>query len=175
MVIVQRQPFGVSRFFTEHQGQPQEHDLGLVVPIRIQFERWLGGTPLEADVFIDSGADCTLLSHRWLEACWRTALPRETLRLPLIGPGGWIREKVSISIGGCVLQLSPSPQLAWQVGGAERPELREMSGYEDLLLGRDFLRHYGILLVIDSENFSLLLPDDEDNRRRRDQVRRALE
>ncbi|WP_441290949.1 hypothetical protein ACSRUE_10915 [Sorangium sp. KYC3313] len=71
--------------------------------------------------------------------------------------------------------VNDSPSHARQVGGAERPELREMSGHEDLLLGRDFLRHDGILLVIDSENFSLLLPDDEDNRRRRDQVRRALE
>ncbi|WP_437526576.1 hypothetical protein WME79_41235 [Sorangium sp. So ce726] len=175
MVIVQRQPFGVSRFFTKHKGQPQEHELGLVVPVRIQFERWLGGKLLEADVFIDSGADCTLLSHRWLEACWRTALPHEKPRLPLVSPEGWIREKVAISIGGSVLEFPPSPQLAWQVGGAERPQFREMPGYEDLLLGRDFLRHYGILLVIDGENFSLLLPDDEDNQRRRDQVRRALD
>ncbi|WP_437484666.1 hypothetical protein WME75_45490 [Sorangium sp. So ce1014] len=175
MVIVQRQPFGVSRFFTQHSGQPQERDLGLVVPVRIQFERWLGGKLLEADAFIDSGADCTLLSYRWLETCWRAAFPDVKLRRPLIDPRGWIREKVSISIGGCVLELPPSPQLAWQIGGASRSDLREMPGFEDLLLGRDFLRHHGILLVIDREDFSLLLPHDEENRRRRDQVRQALE
>lgn len=87
-MIVQRQPFGVSRFFTQHIGQPQERDLGLVVPVRIQFERWLGGKLLEADAFIDSGADCTLLSHRWIEACWRAARPDGKLRRPLIGPLG---------------------------------------------------------------------------------------
>lgn len=52
-----------------------------------------------------------------------------------------------------------------------------MPGYEDVLLGRDFLDAHGILTVIDGEarQFSLLLPDDDDNRRRRDQILSALD
>jgi len=51
-----------------------------------------------------------------------------------------------------------------------------MAGYEDILLGRDFLAAHGLLVVIDGEGheLSLLLPDDDDNRRRREDVRRIF-
>jgi hypothetical protein len=177
MVIVQGRRLGVSRFFTELVGQPVEQELGLVLPARIHFERWLGGQPLEADVFVDPGADATLMSHRWIAARWSEARPADRFRRPLMSPRGFIRETVSLNIAGRVLDLPPSPQLSWQrTGGAPQPDLREMPGYEDLLLGRDFLRHHGLLLVLDGgTSFSLVLPDDEDNIRRQNDVRRALE
>jgi hypothetical protein len=177
MVLVRRRRFGVSSFFLDQFGQPHEQEAGPVLALHIQFERWLGGRPLRAEAFIDPGADCTLLSHRWLETRWKEALPGAKLRRPVMSPRGYVRENVSMIIAGHRLDFPPSPQLAWQpAGGTQQADLREMSGYEDLLLGRDFLRHHGLLLVVDGGGeFSLLLPDDADNIRRRDAVRRAFE
>ncbi|MEO7330561.1 MAG: hypothetical protein ABI193_18445 [Minicystis sp.] len=172
MVLVHRRPFDVTGFFTEQNGLPEERDLGPILPVEVQFERWLKGQPLGAEIFIDPGADCTLVSHRWIEACWKTTHPTNKPRRPLVDPLGFIRERVSIRIAGRLLDLPASPQLSWQsTAGGKQGELREMAGYEDLLLGRDFLLHHGLLLVIDGgDSFSLLLPDDEDNRRRREEV-----
>lgn len=47
-----------------------------------------------------------------------------------------------------------------------------MTGFEDMLLGRDFLAAHGLLFVLDGqdEEFSMLLPLDDDNRQRRERI-----
>ena len=51
-----------------------------------------------------------------------------------------------------------------------------MAGYEDVLLGRDFLAERGLMLILDAqaEELSLLLPADDENRRRRADILTAL-
>lgn len=47
-----------------------------------------------------------------------------------------------------------------------------MTGFEDMLLGRDFLAAHRLLFVLDGEDeaFSMLLPADENNRQRRERI-----
>ncbi len=145
--------------------------------MRVRFAEWLPGD-FEADAFVDPGADCTVLSHRWAQGCRRAAAMEHRLiapPYPLLDVAGYVTETVSVQVGPSGwLALPSDPQLARQ-GTAQPEQLREMAGYEDLLLGRDFLRLHRILLVVDGEGeFSLLLPDDDDNAGRRDVVLRAL-
>ncbi len=52
---------------------------GLAVDIELSFEQWLGATPLRAEAFLDPGADCSIISLRWIReqhqagSVWATA------------------------------------------------------------------------------------------------------
>lgn len=133
---------------------------------------------LEADAFVDPGADATMLSHRWALSCRREAAIKRALIVephPLLDFEGNILETVSVAIGQSGwLDLPSELQLARQ-GGPHPDQLRDMPGYEDILIGRDFLRLHNLLLVVDgSGEFSLLLPDDEDNAARREAILRCI-
>ncbi len=54
-----------------------------------------------------------------------------------------------------------------------------MPGFEDIILGRDFLSQQKLLLVVDFDeqdffDFFVLLPEDHENQQRRERVRVAL-
>lgn len=97
---------------------------------------------------------------------------------PRIRPFGLIAEKIYLLIGGQRLPLGDSDRPVW-VGsqGDEVESLPEMPGYEDLLLGRDFVTQHGLVILIDGEQrmFSILAPIDSANRERRAQIREAFE
>ena len=173
MILVSHQPFGIS---DHHAGRdPDARDRpsarGPVLRVRIRFEQWMEGKSLEADAFIDPGADFTLISSRWIEGQggigeWERPISYAN---DLDKPDHFLlNESAFVEIGGVELSLGDA------VGITPSPT---MPGYEDMLLGRDFLSAHHLLLVIDGEEntFSLLQPADEDNRGRREQIRRALD
>ena len=66
MILLHRQPFGVSTYHLRHHGgAPRDHQRGLVLPVRVCFEGWLEGRDVDADAFLDPGSDGTILSWRW--------------------------------------------------------------------------------------------------------------
>src|SRR5580692_308373 len=143
MLLVRRAPLDVSRFFHESMGrEPFEQERGLVVRVRVRFAEWLPGE-LAADAFVDPGADGTMLSHRWALSCRREVAVKRALIVephPLLDAEANILETVSVAIGQSGwLDLPSELQLARQ-GGPHPEQLRDMPGYEDILLGRDFLR-----------------------------------
>ena len=125
---------------------------------------------MEADVFIDPGADFTHISPRWIRdqggtGKWAMPISYED---PAHADHFVLVEDAFIEIGGVELPLGDAVSIT---------PSSSMQGAEDMLLGRDFLSVHHLMLVIDGEesSFSLLLPSDEDNRRRREQIRRALD
>ncbi len=170
MILLGRHPFDVSRFHAERYPETAKSPLarGPVVRLRVSFERWLGGRPLEADAFIDPGADETILSLRWiLEQGGKgsQARPRTTLPDPRWRDHYLLDEGTNVEIAGCTLALGTTQP----VRILPQPP---MNGFEDMLLGRDFLAAHRLLFVLDGEDetFSMLLPDDHDNRRRRERI-----
>lgn len=69
MILIGRRKFSVSRFHAEHYPYTADSALarGPVVRLGLRFDRWLGGRRLEADAFVDPGADETILSLRWVQ------------------------------------------------------------------------------------------------------------
>jgi hypothetical protein len=138
------------------------------VRLFLTFERWLGGRRLEADAFVDPGADETILSLRWVReqgGQGSHARPRTTLPDPRAPQHYLLDERATVEIAGCSLALGT----ARPVRVLPQPP---MNGFEDMLLGRDFLAAHGLLFVLDAqdETFSMLLPADEDNRQRRERI-----
>lgn len=169
MILLGRHRFGVSRFHAalhpESAGLP--HARGPVVRLGLRFERWLGGRRLDLDAFVDPGADETILSLRWIHAQrgkGSHARPRMTLPDPR-EPHYLLDEGATVEIAGCTLAL-----------GTTRPvrvlPQPPMNGFEDMLLGRDFLAAHRLLLVLDGEeeSLSMLLPADDENRQRRERI-----
>jgi len=183
MILLSGSPYTVARYHREQFPEDAAELMfqGPVVRVGVRFEHWLGGAVLEADAILDTGADCTSISLRWIAAV--SGPPWEPF--PAHGPDGYVEEAVSIRIGGVDLRLPSgleAPELTPQ--GPCPPSLQhtalwslpEREGREDILLGRDFLRINRLMLVVDGQTgaISLLYPIDADNRRRREQVLTAL-
>ncbi|WP_437925383.1 hypothetical protein WMF37_40985 [Sorangium sp. So ce291] len=170
MILLGRHRFSVSRFHAEHYSATADSALarGPVVRLCLRFERWLGGRRLEADAFVDPGADETILSLRWIQeqgGKGGQARPRTTLPDPRERHHYLLDEVATAEIGGRALALGTTHP----VRILPQPP---MSGFEDMLLGRDFLAAHRLLFVLDGEEetFSLLLPEDEDNQQRRRRI-----
>lgn len=169
MILARRQPFAVSGHHGERfpERAALDREKGPLLRVQVRFQQWLEGREVEADAFIDPGADLTVVSVRWAALL----ADRHGPTTDLLMDGGFILEDVLVTIGSQALlvpKTEAGPQLWSQPG--------DMGGYEDILLGRDFLTAHGLLLVIDGDrsDFSLLFPGDEENRRLRDQVRAAF-
>jgi hypothetical protein len=170
MILLGHHRFSVSRYHAEHYPDTARSALarGPVVRLSVKFERWLSGRRLEADAFVDPGADETILSLRWVQeqgGKGRHARPRTT-QPNLREPHHYLLDEgATVEIAGCTLAL-----------GTTRPvrvlQQPPMTGFEDMLLGRDFLAAHRLLFVLDGEDeaFSMLLPADEDNRLRRKRI-----
>jgi hypothetical protein len=174
MILVHRQPFAVSEFHVRRNPDMAGTALarGPVVRVKIRFERWLAGRSLDADAFVDPGADDTVLSLRWVEehaGRGRHARPRASTPDPQDPAYGLLEEDAFVQIGGSELALAAGRKVRMM---AQPP----MAGFEDMLLGRDFLVAHRLLVILDGhdEAFSILHPADEDNRRRRDRVLDAI-
>jgi hypothetical protein len=169
VILLARQRFAVSAYHAEvHPDRAAtEQEMGLVVRVGIRFHRWLDGREVEADAFLDPGADVTVLSLRWVASVAERHAPSTDLLLD----GDFIDEDITVRIAERTL-LVPRTEIGPQLWSQPGP----MAGYEDILLGRDFLVAHRLLLVVDGDerDLSLLLPDDEDNRRRREEVRRVF-
>lgn len=173
MLVIQRQPFRVASYHKKIHPTHAAAELsqGLVLDVQLAFEDWLGSVVLQAEAFLDPGADHTMVSRRWIE---EQATAHESLEpTPWIAPNGQILETAHLSIGGWRVTLGGPEEPVWlleQDYGSENPG--SLPGYEDLLLGRDFLSQHGLLVVINGNDrdFSVLAPEDSENRRRRDQI-----
>ena len=179
MILVHRHHFGVSRWHAEQlrpRGRaPRAHEKGLVMRVRVRFAHWLGGNDVEADAFVDPGADTSVLSWRWAALAWDATGRQGELDYE----GDVIREDVFVIIHGCSLRL-PATAIGPSIMPQDvPPQPGDMPGWEDLLLGRDFLSAHKLLLVVDGDRdggrFSMLLPDDDDNRAVRAAVMAAFE
>lgn len=172
MILVARQPFGVSRYhqLTNPEMASSALARGPVLHLTLRFERWMDGRPLEADAFVDPGADQTILSLRWIQeqgGQGRHQTPRYALQRPGDLDSGLLDEAAAVQIAGQSLALGTTQV----VRVMEQPP-----GFEDILLGRDFLSAHQMLLVLDGkdETFSLLLPADHDNQRKRERILKEI-
>jgi hypothetical protein len=174
VILVSRRRFGIShRHALEHpEAAAWAVARGPVLRVGLTFERWLGGRRLEADAFVDPGADQTCVSMRWVQeqgGKGKQAKPRTTLPDPELPDCYLLDERLTVEIDGHTLAL----------GGAGRVRIMQqppMAGFEDVLLGRDFLAEHGLMLILDAqgEEFSLLLPADDENRQRRADILAAV-
>ncbi len=178
MILLHRCGFGIARYHEREQPGDADEPLaqGFVVKVEITFEQWLDGTPLSADAFLDPGADNSFLSRRWIEEQAEAAGAEDPT--PAIDEEGAIFERLHVLIAGCRLPLGNRQRPLWvgSQGGVQEPE-RQMPGFEDLLLGRDFITLHGLLLVIDGEHreLSILAPEDASNRAKRDRILELLQ
>lgn len=183
--------YRVSRYFEQIGRVPTSTDCGPVLRLKARFARWQADVEVDADAFVDPGADVSFLSERWLRS-HAPAPPAQ--RLPSLRhksyPDGQrdriLVEPLMLSVSGRTFTVpltSEGPRIRLQDLGDGRPNAEnttekwaDMGGYEDILLGRDFLDANDLLLVIDGagRRFSLVVPDDEDNQRRRAAIRGAL-
>ncbi len=178
MIVLHGQRYRVANYHQkinpEHAGA--ESSQGLVFEVRIAFEDWLGGASLQAEAFLDPGADHTVISRRWISEQATENISAEPT--PWVDPEGRILEQIQISIDKWGGPLGAPRRPVWLFEQDYGPEdtTAPLPGYEDLLLGRDFLSEHGLLVVINGEgrNFSILAPEDSANRRRRDQILNAL-
>ena len=171
MILIHREPFGMSSYWKKHHGgiaAPEEMK-GPILRGRVRFAHWLDGKETEADIFVDPGADATILSWRWTALAFDQH--RSSTRLSM-KKRDFIGEDLFLHVGRRWLKVPRT-----EVGPRILSQPGKMPGYDDILLGRDFLDAHGILTVIDGEarQLSLLLPDDNDNRARRDQILGALD
>jgi hypothetical protein len=169
VILVSQKRFSVSAYHTEANPDHAARDQakGPLIRVRVRFQQWLDGKEAEADAFLDPGADMTVVSARWIALLSERLDPATDLLLD----GNHIDEPFSIGMGACDL---PVPRT--EVGPLLWSQPGDMAGYEDILLGRDFFEAHRLLIVFDGESrdFSVLLPDDHENQRRRDQVRLAI-
>ncbi len=179
MILLHRHAFQTAGYHKQAAPQQVGESLaqGLVVDVELTFEEWLAATPLRAEAFIDPGADNSILSYRWIRD-QQTAAGSEEHSKPKIAPGGYLVERVELGLAGHRLTMGDAERPVW-VGrqGEVATALPDMPGYEDLVLGRDFITQHGLLLLIDGEKrtLSLLVPQDRANRKRRDLVLEAWE
>lgn len=188
MILLHRERYKVSEY---HRKSSETADLGisegLVVTVDVHFENWLGGRCFPAEVFIDPGADCTIISLRWIEKHALEA-DRPGDRTPNIDPCTKIIENTIIRMDEKDLEIPRNilgPRLGKQgplptghhLTRDQLNNLWSMPGYEDILIGRDFLTRHRIMLLVDGEDrkFSMLYPIDSDNRRRRKIILGALD
>lgn len=149
---------------------------GPVVDLQIVFERWLKPSVLHAEAIFDSGADCTLVSYRWLTETYVAQMgSSKRFYPPVPNPVGEIVERACVRMGGTQLVLPRTTRIARQ-GGVGRPLqfFADMPGYEDIILGRDFLRDNGLMLAIDGHVRDTALVSDLGESKLRTTVRAAL-
>lgn len=96
MILVARQPFTVSAYHAELHPDASKHEMGPVLRVGVRFRQWLKGREVEADAFLDPGADVTVLSARWVATLAEQCAPATDLQLD----GDFIDEDVTVSIGG---------------------------------------------------------------------------
>ncbi len=177
MILLHRHAFQTAGYHQQAAPQQVSESLaqGLVVDVELTFEEWLGTTPLRAEAFIDPGADNSILSYRWIREQQRAGGSEEHSK-PKIAPSGYLVENVDLGLAGQSLTLGDAERPVW-VGrqGEDATALPDMPGYEDLVLGRDFITQHGLLLLIDGEErtLSLLAPQDRANRELRDLILKA--
>ncbi len=179
MVLVSGQRLGISRWnrTVRPQDEHNKSKQGLVLSVDVTFAEWLSGERISADVFVDPGADTTIISLRWLQAQGR--------RLPKIDEWKRLSEPMHIHFSGACSQaagaehepflLRQCPIYPQSGGGIQPPQSwkgrPQMPGLEDIILGRDFLGRHGIMLLLDGDHsFSLLWPGDPDNQRHRQEA-----
>ncbi len=94
------------------------------------------------------------------------------------GADGDFVEEVDLRIAGEIFPLGDAERPFW-VGTQNEidTDLPSMQGYEDLLLGRDFMTQHRLLLMIDGaeRSISLLAPQDPANQELRDSIVEAWE
>ncbi len=173
MIVRHGQRFRVAGYHRKINPEHASAELsqGLVLGVRLAFEFWLDEKPLEAEAFLDPGADHTIISRRWISD--QAANNAATKPTPRIDPEGILLEQVSLSIGAWSARLGAAGNPVWLFEQDYGPEdTSPLPGYEDILLGRDFLSQHGLLVVVDGKTrtFSILAPNDSENRRRRDRI-----
>ena len=183
MLVVRRQPFDVSERHRSIRGYARNSARGPVFPVSVQFARAQEARPIHADAFLDTGAPYSVVSLLWLA---ERAGVRRFVELPATDTNGRVQEQVTISVGSSVLRLRDTrlmrqgdtigdrPPAQWHADArlcATWRAMQELPGFDDVLLGRDFLIANRLLLILDGAaeepRFSLLFPDDLSNRVRR--------
>jgi hypothetical protein len=179
MLLLHRHSFSVASYHQKIDSQQATEDLaqGLVVPVELVFESWLERQAIQADAFLDPGADNSMISLRWIhEKASEAGAPAEA---PMMNPAGFILERIELVIGGKRLPLGNTSQRVWvgNQGDHVMDILSEMPGLEDLLLGRDFITQHGLLVMIDGDQrcLSILAPVDPQNREKRERIRAAFD
>ena len=190
MILFHGQRFGVAKYHRKKfpYSASQTTSEGLVVTIDVHFDSWLRGQWVTADAFVDPGADGTVISLRWID---QVAEANHLLRgnTPSIDRNMLISsESVIFRFEGQELPLphgQEGPKIGWQglppaegrFSEAQIKKIQQMPGYEDILIGRDFLTRHRIMLVVDGEDrkFSMLYPIDYNNKRRRKIILGALD
>ncbi len=171
-MLVAEESFRIAGYHRRRYPEDETLDIaqGLVVTVKIEFELWLESRPLEAEAFLDPGADCTLISYRWIREQAEAASASATRKEPKMDPDGVLVEGAHLSIGALRLPLGDLDRPVSVV--EQEGEVPQMSGYEDLLLGRDFMTQHGLFIAIDGEKrrFMVLAPVDEANRGTRDEI-----
>ena len=184
MIIVHKQGFTVADYHKQVKGADLDRrsTRGLVLSVQVRFDSFRAGSPLPLQAFIDPGADFTFFSLRWIAQ--QATRPLET---PRFDSHHILREKTTIEIAGQLLKVPTGPRgarlgrqgaapLGWEQSSVW-DDAPVMNGYEDALLGRDFLYENDLLLLANFGEywFSLLHPGDVENLRRRAQIIRAFD
>lgn len=179
MIVLSDERFRIAGYHQRRAPDEASSELkqGLVVTVELQFQRWLHGQRLTADAFVDPGADHSLISLRWLLEQAQAHHPSSLT--PRNNPDGLLTERVELSIGEWTVPLGDASRPVWlfEQDYLETTETSSLPGYEDLLLGRDFLCQHDLLFIVDGKkrSFSMLAPTDEDNRKRRERILLELE
>lgn len=161
MLVLSRQPFATPRSLGSGHGSTSPA-AGLIVRVRLSIGPFCGGRSMPAEAFIDTGADATIVRKAWCETQRRRhgkgSLPP--------GPGGRLNWGLAIDFGRATLTLPP--HRAYLGSASPGSDTVAMPGTEDVLIGRDFLVHHGLMLVVDgrARAHSLIHPHDRSNRRR---------
>jgi len=169
VILLREEPFRVAeaRF---HSGGGSDAQ-GLVVRVFVRFGKWAERAELQAEAFIDPGADVTTFRRSWFGRF--TAVASQ--------PTPWVSGDPADKRGRAVsepfeFRFGTGPWLEGPVSTIERADDRDFPGHEDILIGRDFLTQNGLLLVIDgaTKTYSLLHPGDDANRGTRERIRQAI-
>ncbi len=100
MILLHRHRFGIAEYYRQAEPEQAKDALarGLVVPVELSFQLWLGGRRLRADAFLDPGADQTMISMRWISDQARAAGLAGLV--PQADPRGFLVESIEVTIGG---------------------------------------------------------------------------
>jgi hypothetical protein len=196
MILTFKERFRVSDYTFEvqpnYKKNPVDWARGPVLRVQVQFEEWQGGRALNADGFLDIGADTSIMSLRWIRRSASTDLSQPTgLRgssIPKFDKNWKIVENVSFRIGAACLSFSGDEGLdvGWQEKEGDRKlaerinnrsEPPRMPGREDILIGRDVITRNKLLVLTDGDrkDFSILLPTDAQNKLRRARILKAFD
>ena len=96
--------------------------------------------------------------------------------MPSSTPAPTPRSSASDGVAGPLLRRQGAPPEGWE-HSALWEDAREMPGYEDVLLGRDFFRENNLPMLVDygERSFSILHPGDTENLQRREKILAAFD